>query len=268
MAKTDFQPCGVITLTTDFGHKGPFVATMKGVMLSAFADAKIIDLTHETAAHFPSEAGFWLMRSFRYFPAGTTHVGVVDPGVGTDRNILALIYEGHAFVAPDNGLLAPLADRAGAQVYQVDLDAPSRFGIESISATFHGRDILAPVGAALASGRLSPEELGAVAENIVPSLIEQPTVSGGRVSGVVVAVDDFGNLMTNISSEHVNELKNPVVEAGGRRFPLRRTYADVTPGDFLGLINSFDALELARAEQSAAEGLRLGRGAPVVVREG
>ena len=89
MAKTDFQPCGVITLTTDFGHKGPFVATMKGVMLSAFPDAKIIDLTHETAVHFPSEAGFWLTRAYRYFPRGTTHIGVVDPGVGTDRNILA-----------------------------------------------------------------------------------------------------------------------------------------------------------------------------------
>lgn len=255
-------------MTTDFGHKGPFVATMKGVMLGAFPTAKIVDLTHETAAHFPSEAGFWLMHSYRYFPRGTTHIGVVDPGVGTDRNILALVHDGHAFVAPDNGLLAPLAEREGTSVYQVDLREPGRFGIESISATFHGRDILAPVGAALASGRLHPDDLGPAATNIVPSLIEDPTVASGRVTGVVVAVDNFGNLMTNISSDHVSGLNNPVIEAGGRKFPLRRTYADVTPGDFLGLINSFDALELARAEQSAADGLRLGRGAPVVVRDG
>jgi len=200
----------VITLTTDFGHKGPFVATMKGVMLTAFPDAKIVDLTHETAAHFPSEAGFWLTRSYRYFPRGTTHVGVVDPGVGTDRNILALVCDGHAFVAPDNGLLAPLAEREGVRVHAVDLRKPDRFGIGSISATFHGRDILAPLGAALASGRLHPADLGPVATSIVPTLIDEPTVSPGRVSGVVVAVDDFGNLMTNICSAHVKKLQAQV----------------------------------------------------------
>lgn len=268
MTKTDFKPCGVITLTTDFGHKGPFVATMKGVMLKTFPDAKIVDLTHETAAHFPSEAGFWLMHAYRYFPRGTTHVGVVDPGVGTDRNILALVYDGHAFVAPDNGLIAPLAEREGATVRKVDLRKPDRFGIGEISATFHGRDILAPLGAALASGRLRPEDLGPITDNVVPSLIEEPIVAGGRVKGAVVAVDNFGNLMTSIARRHVKGLRNAVIEAGGHTFPLRRTYADVTPGDYLGLINSFDALELARAEQSAADGLGLGRGAPVVVREG
>ena len=103
-----FEPSGVITLTTDFGHKGPFVATMKGVMLGRFAAAKVIDLTHETSVHFPAEAGFWLKRSHRYFPAGTTHVAVVDPGVGTQRDIIVSVVDGHAFVAPDNGLLAPL----------------------------------------------------------------------------------------------------------------------------------------------------------------
>jgi S-adenosylmethionine hydrolase len=206
------------------------------------------------------------MHAYRYFPAGTTHVGVVDPGVGTDRSILALVHDGHAFVAPDNGLIAPLAERPGARTFKVDLRKPDRFGLGPISATFHGRDILAPLGAALASGRLRPEDLGPVADSVVPSLIEEPAVSGGRVRGVVVAVDSFGNLMTNIAGRHVRGLRNPVVEAGGHTFPLRRTYADVTPGDFLGLINSFDALELACAEQSAADGLRLGRGAPVVVR--
>src|ERR1700689_826455 len=103
---------GVITITTDFGHQGPFVGVMKGRILSRFAEARIIDLTHEIVVHWPAEAGFWLARAFSYFPPGTVHVAVVDPGVGTSRNILAVRASGHLFVAPDNGLLAPVVSRA------------------------------------------------------------------------------------------------------------------------------------------------------------
>jgi len=264
---TNFEPSGIITLTTDFGHKGPFVATMKGVMMTAFPQVRIIDLTHETDVHFPGEAGFWLMRSYGYFPRGTTHVAVVDPGVGTSREIITVVYHGHAFVAPDNGLLAPFAERDGAQVFQLDLSNPERLGIGAISSTFHGRDILAPVGAGLASGRLRPDAVGPPTDNVTPSWIEEPATSNGKVRGIVVAVDHFGNLITNITRQHVEGFARPVVEAGGRTFELGRTYGDVTPGEFLALINSFDVLELARAEQSAADGLGLSRGAPVVVVE-
>jgi S-adenosylmethionine hydrolase len=100
---------GVITITTDFGHQGPFVGVMKGVMLSRLPDARIVDLTHEIVVHWPAEAGFWLVRSFGYFPAGTVHVAVVDPGVGTSREIVAVTAKGHVFLAPDNGLLAPIS---------------------------------------------------------------------------------------------------------------------------------------------------------------
>src|SRR5690348_13835065 len=102
------KPSGVITITTDFGHQGPFVGVMKGRILTRFAEAKIIDLTHEIVVHWPAEAGFWLARSFEYFPAGTVHVAVVDPGVGTSRDIVAVSARGHIFLAPDNGLLAPI----------------------------------------------------------------------------------------------------------------------------------------------------------------
>jgi S-adenosylmethionine hydrolase len=113
---------GVITLTTDLGHKGPYVASMKGVMLTRFPEARIIDLTHEILVHWPAEAGFWLHRSYRSFPVGTVHVAVVDPGVGTGREVLAAEVDEHLFVAPDNGLLAPLLDRhVGAHVVAVDL---------------------------------------------------------------------------------------------------------------------------------------------------
>lgn len=262
-----FEPSGVLTLTTDFGHKGPFVATMKGVMLQAFPAAVIVDLTHETDAHFPAEAGFWLMRSYRYFPRGTTHVAVVDPGVGTGREIIAMVHDSHAFLAPDNGLLAQIAEEEGAKTYVLDMTRAADLGLGEISATFHGRDIFAPIGAALAAGRLRPEDLGPETDSVIPSWLEEASGSGGKLRGVVVAVDHFGNLITNISSEQIGGFTRAVVEAGGRTIEVRRTYGDVTPGEYLALVNSFDALELARAEQSAAEGLGLGRGAPVVVRE-
>src|SRR5215831_6236484 len=107
------KPSGVITITTDFGHQGPFVGVMKGAILSRFPAARLVDLTHEVLVHWPAEAGFWLSHAYQYFPAGTVHVAVVDPGVGTARAILAVAADGHLFLAPDNGLLAPLVARAG-----------------------------------------------------------------------------------------------------------------------------------------------------------
>src|SRR5690606_37782272 len=100
-------PSGVITITTEFGHQGPFVGVMKGAILSRFPDARIIDLTREILVHLPAEAGFWLARAFAYFPPGTVHIAVVDPWVGTSRDIVAVAAAGHLFLAPDNGLLAP-----------------------------------------------------------------------------------------------------------------------------------------------------------------
>ena len=113
------QPSGVITITTDFGHQGPFVGVMKGCILSRFPAARIVDLTHEIVVHWPAEAGFWLARAYRYFPAGTVHIAVVDPGVGTSRDIIVVSAGGHLFFAPDNGLLAPIvAQHAGAAAGQ------------------------------------------------------------------------------------------------------------------------------------------------------
>jgi S-adenosyl-L-methionine hydrolase (adenosine-forming) len=254
-----------MTLTTDFGHKGPFVATMKGVMLSRFPAGKIIDLTHETDVHFPAEAGFWLSRSYRYFPLGTTHVAVVDPGVGTKRDIIVVVRDGHAFLAPDNGLLAPIAEHPSAEVHALDVARMDRFGIREVSATFHGRDIFAPLAAELASGRVQPGDIGPAVTSIVPSWAEEPRADARRVSGIVITVDNFGNLITNIDDSLIQGMKKPSVKACGKQLALRRTYGDVTPGDYLALVNSFGVVEIARAEGSAAEALGAGRGAPVVV---
>jgi len=263
-----FTPSGVITLTTDFGHKGPFVATMKGMMLSRFPAARIVDLTHEIMVHWPAEAGFWLERSYRYFPRGTAHVAVVDPGVGTERDVIAFEHDGHVFMAPDNGLLAPLCgEKSGVQVHKVDLDGLSRLGLATPSATFHGRDVFAPLIAEIAAGRIQVADLGPAKKDVVPSWVEDPIVSSKQISGVVITIDNFGNLITNIARPLLERMKKPVVEVSGHQLAFLRTYGDVKPGDYLALINSFDVLEIARAEQSASEGLGAGRGAPVIVRE-
>ena len=146
----DFKPSGVITITTDFGHKGPFGAVMTGVIVSRFPAARVIDLAHDIPAHWPPEAGFWLSRAYRYFPTGTVHIAIVDPGVGTEREILVAERDGHVFMAPDNGLLAPLLEEAG-RICRLRTEALAGFGIDAPSLTFHGRDIFAPLAAELAA---------------------------------------------------------------------------------------------------------------------
>ena len=262
-----FVPSGVITLTTDFGHKGVFVGTMKGQMLRRFAAATIVDLTHDTLAHWPDEAGFWLSRSLAYFPPGTVHVAVVDPGVGTGRQIIAVETGQQVLLAPDNGLLGIVVGRTPPDaMYRLDQAKLPGFGIKAPSQTFHGRDIFAPLAAEIAAGRLQPGDIGPAIDSIVPAWLEPPRIEPGQVSGVVVTTDHFGNLITNIDRSAIAGLPEPSVVAGGREFELRTTYGDVTPGAYLALINSFDVVEIARAEKSAAEGLGLGRGAPVIVR--
>lgn len=262
---TDFLPSGVVTLTSDFGLTDPFVGVMKGQLLLRFRQASIVDLTHAIPAHWPAEAGFWLARAFRYFPRGTVHVAVVDPGVGGSRAIAAVEAEGHVFLAPDNGLLAAVVQEAATPVARrVTERTLERSGIRGASATFHGRDIFAPLAAELAAGRLLPGELGETCIDLVPGWIEEPVVGETEVTGTVVTIDHFGNLITNIDARHLRPFSDGAVRVAGREVPLRRIYADVRPGEYLALVNSFGVLEIARAERSAAEGLGLARGAPVV----
>jgi S-adenosylmethionine hydrolase len=262
----DFRASGVVTLTTDFGLKDPFVGVMKGRIVERFPEARIIDLTHEIPAHWPAEAGFWLARSFRYFPPGTVHLAIVDPGVGSARAIAAIEAERHLFLAPDNGLLGAVLDSvAGASSRRVEDRTLERIGVESPSATFHGRDVFAPLAAELAAGRLQPADLGPTAADLVPGWLEEPTVGPREVTGTVVTVDRFGNLITNIDAQHLKHLAHPVVRVAGRELALRRTYSDVRPGTYLALVNSFGVVEVAQAERSASEGLGIERGAPVVV---
>lgn len=260
------KACGVITVTTDFGHKGPFAAVMKGVMLGRFPAARIVDLTHEIPAHWPPEAGFWIGRSYRYFPVGSVHLAIVDPGVGTEREIIIVQQDGHLFMAPDNGLLGSLLNGAeDPSVYRLRPDALETLGIGTPSLTFHGRDIFAPIAADFAAGRLQPEDVGTRTGQWIPAWLDEPAVAQGKVSGVIITVDTFGNLISNIDRSLIADFSSPVAFLAGHRFELKPTYGRVRPGEYLALINSFDVLEIARAEGSAADGLGTDRGAPIVV---
>lgn len=261
------SPSGIITITTDFGHKGPFTGVMKGVILGRFAAARVVDLTHEIPAQWPPEAGFWVERAYRYFPAGTVHVAIVDPGVGTERNILIVEHDGHIFLAPDNGLLGLLLGKADdAVVRHLDLGRLASMGIEAPSATFHGRDIFAPIAAELAAGNRQPADMGDPTLDWVPGWVDEPEIGKDRVSGAIVTVDAFGNLISNIGAGLIEPFDNPVAHIGGHDFAMSETYGRVQPGDYLALINSFGVVEIARAEGNAAEGLGLERGAPISVR--
>jgi S-adenosylmethionine hydrolase len=261
-------PSGVITITTDFGHKGPFAAVMKGVILTRFPTARIVDLAHDIPPHWPPEAGFWISRAYRYFPPGTVHVAIVDPGVGTEREIILAECDGHIFMAPDNGLLDPLlCGHTRATVYRLNVASLARHGITAPSLTFHGRDIFAPVAALLAAGQIGVTELASATTQWTPGWLEEPTVTKDRVSGVIVTVDAFGNLISNIDAKLISHFASPVATLAGHNFELMPTYGRVKPGDYLALINSFGVLEIARAEGHAAEGLGTDRGAPVFVRE-
>ncbi len=259
-------PSGIVTITTDFGHQGPFAAVMQGVILARFPAARVVDLIHDIPAQWPPEAGFWVARAYRYFPSGTVHLAIVDPGVGTERRILLAELDSHVFMAPDNGLLAGLLESADApRIYHLEVDALRARGIAEPSNTFHGRDIFAPAAALLASGEARAADLGTPVEEWIPGWIEEPAVSSVSVTGSIVTIDSFGNLISNIDERLIGGFRDPAVTIAGRQIPMQQTYGRVTPGEHLALVNSFGVVEVACAEGNAAESLGLGRGAPIVV---
>jgi S-adenosylmethionine hydrolase len=192
------------------------------------------------------------------------HVAIVDPGVGTEREIIIARKGQHVFLAPDNGLLAPILESAD-RVCRLVTGRLSALGVSEPSLTFHGRDIFAPIAAELAAGRITIDDIGEDFGNWTPSWLDEPDVQKNKVAGVIVTVDAFGNLISNIDAGLIDALENPVAEIAGHRIEMKPTYGRANPGDYLALINSFGVVEVARAEESAAEGLGCERGAPISV---
>lgn len=253
------RPSGLLTLLTDFGTRDPFVGVMKGVVLARFPGARMIDLAHELPPQDVAAGAFWLARAFPWFPPGTVHVAVVDPGVGTSRAALVACAEGHTFVGPDNGLLAEAASAdPDATYFRVDLDS---LGLTPQGSTFHGRDVFAPLGALLASGALSPEEVGPPAMTMVESPVPRPLAFAGGTVGVVVVVDHFGNLLTNLAACPARE-----VLVAGRPARVVTTYGEGEPGEPIALVNAWGFWEIAVHGGNAARSLGASGGAVVTVR--
>ncbi len=257
----------ILTLTTDFGIQGPYVAAVKGIVLGLAPKTVLVDVTHTIAPQNVLEGAFVLGSIVGAFPPGTVHLGVVDPGVGTDRRIIAVEVADQWFIAPDNGLLTCVVrDREPSQIRHVVNPSIRR---EHVSSTFHGRDIMAPAAAFLLGGG-DPSELGPRLDQIVRlSNFSATSVNGsGSLVGEVVFRDSFGNLITNLSKhEMMSRGSDPldwVVEIAGERIEgICRTYGERLLGSLIALYGSEGWLEIAVVNGDAARSLAAGPGMSV-----
>jgi S-adenosylmethionine hydrolase len=259
----------VITLSTDFGWDDPYVGVMKGVILGINPRAVLVDLTHGLSHRRLLEAGFKLAAAADYFPQGTVHLAVVDPGVGSARRPIAVQTKTHYWVGPDNGIFTPILQaHPASKVLQL---TNSRYFLKPVSATFHGRDIFAPTAAQLSRG-LSLAVLGKAISD--PVLLDLPELlfQKHELQGQVLYADRFGNLITNLSREVIGHFfqGTEIVIRTGRRVirGVRENYVQEKPGGLLALFGSTGFLEIACNLGSAAEMLGYSQGKVLAVKLG
>ncbi|MCC6763345.1 MAG: SAM-dependent chlorinase/fluorinase [Deltaproteobacteria bacterium] len=256
----------VVTLTSDFGTRDAFVGIMKGVILRTAPAARLVDLTHDVPPQNVLAGAYALAGAARWFPRGTIHVAVVDPGVGARRRALLVETTNAWFVGPDNGLLSLAAPAAAVRrVFDVSR-SPVR--LRPVSRTFHGRDVFAPVAAALAAG-VDPRTLGTPLRAIARLRTPAPRRHGGKLVGTVLWADGFGNLATNVGRAHLARAaflgRRLSITIEGHVLPFRPSYASVPAGRALALVNSSDVLEIAVNRGSAAERFDVRPGTTVTV---
>jgi len=253
----------IITLTSDFGTADGYVASMKGVLLNLYPDALLVDISHDVPPHEILPTALIIEATVPYFPAGTVHLVVVDPGVGSRRRALAVSAAGQYFVGPDNGVFTPFLQEdvlAGAVAVEEE-----RFRLKPYSSTFHGRDLFAPAAAHLARGA-DYRSLGPAVEKPVKFPWPRATRRGDELAGVVLHVDHFGNGITSIKEEDLPAWEAYFVRCRDVDFgPLRRHYAEVVAGAPLALINSMGRVELAIAQGNASVALGISTGDDVKV---
>jgi S-adenosylmethionine hydrolase len=253
----------LITLTTDFGTSDHFVGVMKGVILGIAPQVTIIDVSHHVKAFEISEGAFLVSQMYRYYPKGTIHVAVVDPGVGTSRRPLLVEAAGQYFIGPDNGLLSMVYSREKHKAREI---TARKYFLQPVSATFHGRDIFAPVAAHLASG-VKPAQFGNRVEDHLRMTFEHPKRNGKRTwTGVVLKADHFGNLITNFHIDEFPDLPTRAFEmqVGIQKLDqLAHTYAQHDGAGAFIIVGSSGYLEVAVNQGSAAKSLGCGAGSPV-----
>jgi S-adenosylmethionine hydrolase len=256
----------IVALLTDFGIRDHYAGTMKAVVLGVCPDATLVDITHDIAPQDVAAAALELAACYRYFPAGTVFLVVVDPGVGSGRRGLAADAGGYQFVAPDNGVLtAVFRDTPPARVVEL---AERQFARATVSRTFEGRDRFAPAAGWLASG-VGLESFGPVVTDYMRLALPAAAETDSAITGEIVRIDHFGNAITNIERSAFDRfsMNGPVfVKIHGREIArVVSTYAEVAHGEACALFGSTDHLEIAINGGNAAEALGIGRGAPIVV---
>jgi hypothetical protein len=262
------MPRPVIALLTDFGLRDHYAGTMKGVALGICPEAVLVDITHDIPVHDVLTGALELAASYRYFPPGTVFLVVVDPGVGSARRAIAAEAGDYRFVAPDNGVLSVVFEETPAKRI-VEL-TDRRYARPTVSRTFEGRDRFAPAAAWLAKG-VALTALGRPTATSHTLDVPKPQPASDGLSGQVLRVDRFGNLITNIDRKAVEGVAPSgavVVEVAERTVRIVGTYGEARAGEVCALFGSSDHLEIAVSGESAAARLGLGRGTPVRVRRG
>lgn len=256
----------LITLLTDFGERDCFVASMKGVIFSINSSAAVVDLSHQIGSHQIQEAGYFLKSCYRYFPEGTIHVAVVDPGVGTERRALLVSAAGSFFVGPDNGLFTEVLEQeAEAKVWQIN---SPQYRLETIGSTFDGRDVFAPAAAWLSKG-VPPAFFGPAVHDPIRRSLAVPVLHEEVLIGKVVSVDRFGNLISNITARQVREFRAAIgqtLEIHIGAYVINELVGSYSQGSRQApsaLINSSGNLEIFLQEASAAQNLQVGVGEEV-----
>ena len=257
---------GIITLITDFGTRDGYVGAMKGVILKINPQVRLVDITHEVSPQDIFEAGFILKNSYRYFPDGSIHLAVVDPGVGSKRRAILVEAGDHFFIGPDNGVFTFIYE--SERIKKVVELTNKRYFLPHISNTFHGRDIFAPAAAYLSKG-IPFEDFGGICNDVVRFDIPEPETERGIIKGVVLHVDRFGNLISNIPEVLFGELvgrRMHEISIGGEVLgDIKGSYSEVEEEQALALFGSSGYLEISVRGQDAREKLKLNKGSEVKV---
>jgi len=253
----------VLTLTTDFGFSDHYVGVMKGVIVSICPQAQIVDISHDVTPHEIQEGGYLIAQAWRYFPKKTVHVVVIDPGVGTTRRPILMEAGGHYFLAPDNGVLAPIFS---TEEHTVRLISNERYFLKPLSRTFHGRDIFAPVAAHIAKG-MPAARMGKTVEDYLKPVSEKPQRTGKRTwVGKVLKIDRFGNIVTSFHAGDFPylERQNFTLTVGPVATSiLARNYTECSPGELFVIVGSGGYYEVSLSQGSASKHIRCGLGGPV-----